>query len=105
MTITNTISMQLDDYTAKCMLQFIYEHITQNSAATTKTECVEQCIFKNEILDCDKELTYQNNICGYDVAFINTKTKMLYTRVFSIDLKDIYLNNEDILQLFINKLK
>ena len=96
---------QLDNYTAKCMLQFIYEHITQNSTATTKQECASQSSFKNEILDCDLELTYQNDICGYDCAFINTKTKMLYTRVFSINLKNIYLNNKDILQLFINKLK
>ena len=100
-----TIETKLDNYTQKCMLQFIYEHITQNSAATSKTECAAQSIFKNEILACDKELTYQNDICGYDTAFINTKTKMLYTRVFSIDLKDdIYLNNEDILKLFIQKL-
>jgi len=102
MTIETT---KLDNYTQKCMLQFIYEHITQNSAATSKTECAEQSIFKNEILACDKSLTYENDCnAGYDTAFINTKTKMLYTRVFSIDLKDIYLNNEDILKLFIQKL-
>jgi hypothetical protein len=95
----------LSDYTAQCMTEFILNNITQTSAATRKEDCAKESIFSKEILACDIDLTYSNKFNdGYDTAFINTKTNMLYTRTFSIELKDMYLNNKDITKLFIQKI-
>jgi hypothetical protein len=105
MTVTELTTEHLSDYTAKCMTEFILNNITQTSASTRKEDCAEQSIFSTEILDCDIDLTYSNSFNeGYDTAFINTKTKMLYTRTFKVDLKDMYLNNKDITKLFIQKI-
>ena len=95
----------LSDYTAHCMTEFILKNILQTNAATCKEESAHNSIFKDEILACDIELTYSNNFNkGYATAFINTKTNMLYDQTFSVDLKDMYINNVHILKLFIQEI-